>query len=100
VASANAAGANGASQIQHVVVLMQENRSFDHYFGQLPNEGQPAVSREPANASNPNPLNPGGAPITAFHKTTYCEVADLDHSWNGTIRNGTAERWTVSPPPT
>jgi phospholipase C len=86
VASANAAGANGASQIQHVVVLMQENRSFDHYFGQLPNEGQSAVNGEPANASNPNPLNPGGARITAFHKTTYCEVADLDHSWNGTHR--------------
>ncbi len=82
--AANAAGANGASQIQHVVVLMQENRSFDHYFGQLPNEGQPAVNGEPANASNPNPLNPSGPPITVFHKTPYCEVADLDHSWNGT----------------
>ena len=24
------------SQIEHVVVLMQENRSFDHYFGAMP----------------------------------------------------------------
>ncbi len=24
------------SEIQHVVVLMQENRSFDHYFGTMP----------------------------------------------------------------
>jgi phospholipase C len=23
--------------IKHVVILMQENRSFDHYFGTLPN---------------------------------------------------------------
>ncbi|MGO8891232.1 MAG: alkaline phosphatase family protein [Streptosporangiaceae bacterium] len=25
------------SDIKHVVILMQENRSFDHYFGTLPN---------------------------------------------------------------
>jgi phospholipase C len=74
--------ANLPGRIQHIVVLMQENRSFDTYFGQLPLEGQPAAAGEPAGASNPNPL--GGAPITAFHKTTYCEVADLNHSWNGT----------------
>jgi phospholipase C len=24
------------SEIEHVVVLMQENRSFDHYFGAMP----------------------------------------------------------------
>jgi len=61
-----------ANPIQHILVLMQENRSLDHYFG------------PPAGASNPNPLNPTGPPITAFHKTEYCEVADLNHSWNGT----------------
>ena len=27
---------NGASKIQHVIVIMQENRSFDHYFGTYP----------------------------------------------------------------
>ena len=36
-AVANASGKPGSlSQIEHVVVLMQENRSFDHYFGSLP----------------------------------------------------------------
>src|SRR5207237_1004865 len=34
-------------------------------------------------ASNPNPLDPNAPPIRNFHKTNYCEVADLDHSWNG-----------------
>jgi phospholipase C len=29
-------GGNVLSEIRHVVVLMQENRSFDHYFGTLP----------------------------------------------------------------
>ena len=72
------------AQVQHIVVLMQENRSFDHYFGQLRDEGQPDAEGPPAGASNPNPLDPNGPPITRFHKTQNCEVADLDHSWNGT----------------
>ena len=29
------AGSASLSDIQHVVILMQENRSFDHYFGTL-----------------------------------------------------------------
>ncbi|MDP9342408.1 MAG: hypothetical protein M3Q23_10020 [Actinomycetota bacterium] len=69
-----------AAHIQHVVVLMQENRSFDTYFGKLHYEGQPKTEAEPPNASNPNPLDPSAPPIRAFHKTNYCEVADLDHS--------------------
>jgi phospholipase C len=34
-ATAAAAGSASLSDIQHVVILMQENRSFDHYFGTL-----------------------------------------------------------------
>lgn len=65
--------------IDHIVVLMQENRSYDHYLGQLRRKSGP-----PKKASNPDPT--GGAPIAPFHQTRYCEVADLDHSWNGTHR--------------
>src|ERR1700730_16160817 len=28
--------ATGLTKVRHIVVLMQENRSFDHYFGALP----------------------------------------------------------------
>ncbi|MBI3769771.1 MAG: hypothetical protein HY271_14965 [Deltaproteobacteria bacterium] len=72
--------------IDNVIVLMQENRSFDHYFGQIHFEGQKRVKAVPANASNLDPTNPNGSPIQRFHKTTYCETADLDHSWSGTHR--------------
>jgi len=34
-AAATSAGSASLSDIQHVVILMQENRSFDHYFGTL-----------------------------------------------------------------
>jgi len=68
--------------IQHIVVLMMENHSADTYLGQLHDQGQPDFEAEPT-TGNPNPLNPGGPPIGPFHKTSLCEVADLDHSWNG-----------------
>ena len=70
--------------IDHIVVLMQENRSFDHYLGRLHAAGQPNAEAEPRRASNPNPL--GGRRITAFHQTHYCEIEDLGHSWNETHR--------------
>jgi phospholipase C len=70
--------------IDHVVVLMQENRSFDHYFGQLHFEGQPRSRAVPKKAANPDPTDATAGPIPIFHKTNYCETADLDHSWNGT----------------
>src|SRR5690348_7177728 len=31
-----AAGAQGIHKIQHVIVIMQENRTFDSYFGTFP----------------------------------------------------------------
>ena len=63
--------------IEHVVVIMQENRSYDHYFGRLRRKSGP-----PRGSSNPDPT--GGDPIKPFHTHLYCEVDDLDHSWNGT----------------
>jgi len=68
--------------IDHVVMLMQENRSADHYLGHLYTQGVNYIP-EPPGASNPNPLNPLAPPIRAYHETRYCEPADLDHSWNG-----------------
>jgi phospholipase C len=68
-------------------------------MGQLHFEGQQQAQPEPLGASNPNPLNPSGPPIKAFHKTDYCEVADLDHSWNGTHRewdNGAMDGFTAA----
>ncbi|HEX2681550.1 MAG TPA: alkaline phosphatase family protein [Candidatus Dormibacteraeota bacterium] len=71
------------TQISHVVVLMQENRSNDSYFGQLHFEGQRQSQPEPRGASNPDPTNPDAPPIKVFHQTHYCSVSDLNHSWTG-----------------
>ncbi len=77
------AGGRQIERVKHIVVMMQENRSYDEYFGQLHFEGQPASAPEPRRG-NPDPTNPSGPRIRPFHQTAYCEVTDLDHSWNGT----------------
>jgi len=89
----------GITKIKHVVVLMQENRSFDTYFGQLHAQGQLGAEGEPLDASNPNPIKPKAPPIKAFHETHYCEVADLNHSWNGSHQewdNGNMDGFTAA----
>ncbi len=57
-----AAGENGAGihDIQHVVVVMQENRSFDSYFGTYP-----GANGIPPGVCEPDPLNGGCDP--PFH---------------------------------
>jgi len=67
--------------VDHILVLMQENRSFDHYFSRMNRQN---VDRARQTMSNPDPT--GGPPIHPFHQPEYCEVADLDHGWNATHR--------------
>jgi phospholipase C len=63
--------------IDHVLVLMMENRSFDHYFQKLPEYGQPDVDVAPPGFSNPDP---NGMPVEPFHMSDYCFV-DTAHGW-------------------
>src|SRR4051794_39029168 len=71
----------GIKNVYHVVVLMQENRSFDSYLSRLHFEGQPQSSVE---SQKPNPNPSGGPPIHPFLTTTPCTTADLDHGWDAT----------------
>jgi phospholipase C len=66
--------------IEHILVIMQENRSFDHYFGRLNQFGyQGEVDGLTDDMSNPDV---DGTPIPPFHQSSYCTL-DTDHSWNG-----------------
>lgn len=58
--------------IDHIVVVLQENRSFDHYFQALPAYGQPDVDLAPANASN---LDRHGKPLGFELARTPCTAA-------------------------
>jgi phospholipase C len=73
------------SEIKHVVVLMQENRSFDHYFGAMPGVrgfADPSVSRDvfyQKDASNPKGY------LLPFHADTTTsnaeQIPSSSHSW-------------------
>ena len=73
------------SEIKHVVVLMQENRSFDHYFGAMPGvrgfgdpKAIPGVFKQ-ADADNPDGY------LYPFHADTHSTSAQAlpstDHDW-------------------
>jgi phospholipase C len=65
--------------IDTVVVLMMENRSFDHIFGELSKSGQPDAEGPPEGVTNPDS---NGNPIARFHQTDYC-FRDTNHEWDG-----------------
>ncbi|MFI8089376.1 phosphocholine-specific phospholipase C [Streptomyces sp. NPDC086080] len=59
----------GLRAIEHVIVLMQENRSFDHYFGTLRGVrgfGDPTPLRLPSGAGVFEQPRPGGGAVLPF----------------------------------
>ena len=58
--------ATAAKKIQHVVVIMQENRSFDHYFGTFPGaDGIPMDASGKPTVCNPDPKT--GTCVPPYH---------------------------------
>jgi phospholipase C len=78
------------SQVHHVVYLMQENRSFDHYFGTYPRVrgfADPSAIRLPNGMSvfqQPDPANPDSY-LEPYHMSTIttgaAAVPSLSHDW-------------------
>jgi phospholipase C len=67
-----------SDRIDTVVVLMLENRSFDHYLGTLSLDLGRDVDGLVAGMSN---LDSTGSAIEIYPETARC-VVDLPHSWN------------------
>lgn len=63
--------------VDHIFVLMLENRSFDHYFSQLPAYGVSDVTVADSSFTN---LDQNGQAVSWHHETDYC-VRDPHHSW-------------------
>ncbi|WNI15513.1 alkaline phosphatase family protein [Actinacidiphila sp. ITFR-21] len=91
--------------IEHVVLLMQENRSFDHYFGTLSGVrgfGDPDALRLSTGRSvfyQPDPVNPDGY-LLPFHldtKTTSAQaIPSTSHAWSvqhQAWNNGKMDKW-------
>jgi phospholipase C len=91
-------GRGSLDDVEHVVILMQENRSFDHYYGTMrgvrgygDTAALDGVFRQP---------DPKGGVLLPFHVDTFKvdgqQLADLDHSWPGTHQawaNGSYNAW-------
>jgi phospholipase C len=108
-------GTGRLSDIKHVVVLMQENRSFDHYFGALPGVRgfsdptaitlstgksvfyQPVQTSPPAGTSQYS--NPDGylLPFYMDSSTTAAQaVPSTSHAWqtqHSAWDNGAMDNW-------
>ncbi len=69
--------------IDHIVLVMQENRTFDHYFSSLTVPGQTVDGAAP-DATNPDPTTPGGT-IARFHQTDFC-FDNPAETWNDVHR--------------
>jgi phospholipase C len=99
-AHAQSAGTTSAATtpIKHLVVIFQENVSFDHYFGTYPNamnpDGQPAftaVAGTPsvnglsgalvANNPNMNPVNASGASNPFRLDRSQAATSDQNHNY-------------------
>ena len=91
LSSGNVAGVN------HVVFMLEENRSFDTYFGQLnayrQTQGLPAdVDGMPVNAANPAD---DGTMVSAFKLNTLC-IENLSPAWLES--HGDYNRWNPTGP--
>jgi phospholipase C len=89
--------------VKHIIIMMQENHSFDNYLGALPYvSGSPyhagpcaandhacvdglscSVGNGGAITCTNSNLDGDGSTVRSFHETKLCTGPDLDHSWPG-----------------
>ena len=99
-------GNGDLQKVKHIIIVMQENHSFDNYFGALAYApGSPyhtsfggcgkndhscvdGLSCKVDDAGNLTCFNSNpddnGTTVFAFHDSRRCALPDLDHSWLGT----------------
>jgi len=90
-------------RVKHIIILMQENHSFDNYFGALayapdsPYHSGPCKDNDHTcvdglvctrdlagnlTCANTN-LDDDGTLVAAFHEPNYCVKPDVNHEWLG-----------------
>jgi len=95
----------GFEAIEHIVLLMQENRSFDHYFGTMPGVrgfSDPDAAKLGTGRSvfhQPDAVNPDGYTLP-FHldtKTTSAQaIPSTSHAWSvqhSAWNHGAMDNW-------
>ena len=100
-----AAGLTGTiSDLKHVVILMQENRSFDHYFGTLSGvrgfADKQALTWQNGNSvfQQPDSARTDLGYLLPYNLTDQTD-GDLDHSWSGdheACNSGLWNQWVAA----
>src|SRR5580704_15350030 len=92
-------GSSGTiADVKHVVILMQENRSFDHYFGTLRGVrgfGDKQVLAYPDGTNifqQPDKARSDLGYLLPYNLTDQLD-GDLDHSWAGDHEARNGGRW-------
>ncbi len=104
--------AGSLADMEHIVILMQENRSFDHYYGTMPGVrgfADPAAITLPDGHPvfyQPRPAHEGSGYLTPFHYDTRTTSAQAtpgtDHSWatqHQAWNNGAMDQWVTAKGP-
>jgi phospholipase C len=99
------------NDIQHIVILMQENRSFDHYYGTMPGvrgyRDPAAITLPDGNLVfyQPDPSNAQGY-LSPFYydpsKTSSQATPGTDHTWptqHQAWDNGKMDQWIAAKGP-
>jgi phospholipase C len=89
------AGHSGLANLRHIVVLIQENHSFDNYFGLLQQYRTAKGYADPVDGLDLNLalLNAAGQAIQPYHLRTMC-TEDLGKWWDPLhldVNNGTMD---------
>ena len=96
------------ADIDHIIIMMKENRSFDHYFGTLAGVrgfSDPKAMLRPGGGSvfeQPDAASPSGValPFRLDTTTTSAQrLADLDHRWpaqHASLAGGRMDGWLAA----
>ncbi|WOC12009.1 alkaline phosphatase family protein [Gordonia sp. MP11Mi] len=99
-AVAQARPAGSIDDVEHVVVLMQENRSFDHYFGTMKGVRGFADNSAKPGIFNQSGVHPFLARDAANRGTLSVEyLASLPHEWadgQRALRRGHCDGWIAA----
>ena len=70
--------------IETIVILMKENRSFDHYFGRFGKyAGRTDVEGAPETASNPSKIGGDAGATVPWARAPHNCFLDTNHEWDG-----------------
>jgi phospholipase C len=89
--SAERSRSRGTSKISHVIVIIQENRSFENFFAGFPGANAPMTGcASPAPGGiKPQSSGSGGCPYgdtqVSLHQVTFKNNPDLKHDWSSSM---------------